>query len=178
MNPHQTPTPCFFVSSLFHLERAIERPSYFSVLSLSVSLFVVGRLHCISFLLAFIFLVHILKHFNGLWNFLFDGVLISFWKNLFSLKLSVWTWAESENCWRRRINGNSFSLFLSFSFLYFFFPSCFVFLSFFFPSCFVFLFPFLFVCLLAPKELYTWYCPMTIRPLFEHTPVLNNNFEY
>ena len=33
---------------------------------------------------------------------------------------------------------------------------------------------------LAPKELYTWYCPMTIRqqPLFEHTPVLNNNFEY
>ena len=35
-------------------------------------------------------------------------------------------------------------------------------------------------CLLAPKELYTWYCPMTIQhhPLFEHTPVLNNNFEY
>ena len=32
--------------------------------------------------------------------------------------------------------------------------------------------------LLAPKELYTWYCPMTIQPLFEHTPVLNNNFEY
>ena len=37
--------------------------------------------------------------------------------------------------------------------------------------------------LLAPKELYTWYCPMTIKrqqqqPLFEHTPVLNNNFEY
>ena len=34
---------------------------------------------------------------------------------------------------------------------------------------------------LAPKELYTWYCPMTIHhhhPLFEHTPVLNNNFEY
>ena len=31
--------------------------------------------------------------------------------------------------------------------------------------------------LLAPKELYTWYCPMTIPP-FEHTPVLNNNFEY
>ena len=36
------------------------------------------------------------------------------------------------------------------------------------------------IYLLAPKELYTWYCPMTIRstPLFEHTPVLNNNFEY
>ena len=32
--------------------------------------------------------------------------------------------------------------------------------------------------LLAPKELYTWYCSMTINPLFEHTPVLNNNFEY
>ena len=34
--------------------------------------------------------------------------------------------------------------------------------------------------LLAPKELYTWYCPMTIRwhPLFEHTPVLNDNLEY
>ena len=34
--------------------------------------------------------------------------------------------------------------------------------------------------ILAPKELYTWYYPMTIRhqPLFEHTPVLNNNFEY
>ena len=32
--------------------------------------------------------------------------------------------------------------------------------------------------LLAPKELYTWYCPMTIQPLFEHTPVLNNNLEY
>ena len=36
---------------------------------------------------------------------------------------------------------------------------------------------------LAPKELYTWYCPMTIRsaaqhPLFEHTPVLNNNFDH
>ena len=29
--------------------------------------------------------------------------------------------------------------------------------------------------LLAPKELYTWYCPMTIRPLFENTPVLDNN---
>ena len=31
---------------------------------------------------------------------------------------------------------------------------------------------------LAPKELYTWYCPMTIQqqhPLFEHTPVLTNN---
>ena len=28
---------------------------------------------------------------------------------------------------------------------------------------------------LAPKELYTWYCPMTIRPLFENTPVLDNN---
>ena len=37
------------------------------------------------------------------------------------------------------------------------------------------------MALLAPKELYTWYCPMTIqrqRPLFEHTPVLNDNFEY
>ena len=38
------------------------------------------------------------------------------------------------------------------------------------------------IVFLAPKELYTWYCPMTIRqqqhPLFEHTPVLNNNFEY
>ena len=34
--------------------------------------------------------------------------------------------------------------------------------------------------LLAPKELYTWYCPMTIQhhPLFEHTPVLSNNFDY
>ena len=37
--------------------------------------------------------------------------------------------------------------------------------------------------LLAPKELYTWYCPMTIKrqqqqPLFEHTPVLNNNFDF
>ena len=32
--------------------------------------------------------------------------------------------------------------------------------------------------LLAPKELYTWYYPMTINPLFEHTPVLNDNFEY
>ena len=31
------------------------------------------------------------------------------------------------------------------------------------------------VILLAPKELYTWYCPMTIRPLFENTPVLDNN---
>ena len=34
---------------------------------------------------------------------------------------------------------------------------------------------------LAPKELYTWYCPMTIQrrqPLFEHTPVLNKNFEH
>ena len=34
---------------------------------------------------------------------------------------------------------------------------------------------FLCVSLLAPKELYTWYCPMTIRPLFENTPVLDNN---
>ena len=35
----------------------------------------------------------------------------------------------------------------------------------------------LYCFLLAPKELYTWYCPMTIRahPLFEHTPVLDNN---
>ena len=29
--------------------------------------------------------------------------------------------------------------------------------------------------LLAPKELYTWYYPMTIQPFFEHTPVLDNN---
>ena len=29
--------------------------------------------------------------------------------------------------------------------------------------------------LLALKELFTWYCPMTIRPLFEKTPVLDNN---
>ena len=32
--------------------------------------------------------------------------------------------------------------------------------------------------LLAPKELFTWWWPKGYKPLFEDTPVLNNNFEH
>ena len=69
-----------------------------------------------------------------------------------------------------------FCYFLPFLFCYFL-PFLFCYLSPFLFSLLLFA-AFFFSVLLAPKELYTWYCPMTIKPLFEHTPVLNDNFEH